>query len=158
MLVVADTSPLNYLVLIGHQDVLPRLFGRVLIPGAVLHELQNVGSSNVVREWAVNHPDWLTVRDPAQIDPLPGLDPGETAAICLAREVRADRLLIDDLDGRRIAGSYGIRVEGTLGVLVDAAVSGLVNLRDAMGRLKATSFRAAPALLDDILLEFERRQ
>ena len=41
MIVVSDTSPINYLVLIGFKDLLPRLFDRVLIPEAVHHELQS---------------------------------------------------------------------------------------------------------------------
>ena len=41
MVVVADTSPVNYLVLIGHIEILPRLYNRVLIPTALLDELQH---------------------------------------------------------------------------------------------------------------------
>ncbi len=42
MIVVADTTPLNYLVVIGHVDLLPALFGQVLIPTAVWNELQDI--------------------------------------------------------------------------------------------------------------------
>jgi predicted nucleic acid-binding protein len=51
MVVIADTTPVNYLVLIRHQDLLPRLFGRLLIPEAVLRELHAAATPQVVREW-----------------------------------------------------------------------------------------------------------
>lgn len=41
MIVVADTSPINYLILIGQIDVLKHLYTRTLIPSAVLAELQH---------------------------------------------------------------------------------------------------------------------
>jgi len=43
MIVVADTSPVNYLVLIDEIDLLPIIFGKVLIPEAVMEELQHTG-------------------------------------------------------------------------------------------------------------------
>ena len=51
MIVVSDTSPLNYLVLIEHSRVLPLLFGRVIAPPAVIAELQHPGAPAVVRAW-----------------------------------------------------------------------------------------------------------
>jgi predicted nucleic acid-binding protein len=41
MVAVSDTSPICYLVLIGEIEILPKLFGRVLVPQAVLAELRN---------------------------------------------------------------------------------------------------------------------
>ena len=64
MVVVADTSPLNYLVLIEHVGILPRLYARVLIPPAVLSELTHPAAPRSVREFAANHPGWLEVVDP----------------------------------------------------------------------------------------------
>ncbi len=49
MIVVADTSPLNYLVLIGHIEVLPYFYQWVLIPSSVWEELQDVGTPDPVR-------------------------------------------------------------------------------------------------------------
>lgn len=56
MIVVADTSPLNYLILIGEENLLPKLFGRVIVPNVVFDELQAVGASAEVRQWANNLP------------------------------------------------------------------------------------------------------
>lgn len=54
MIVIADTSPLNYLVLIGEAEILQRLYGRVVIPEVVLRELQHPQTPTAEAEW-VNH-------------------------------------------------------------------------------------------------------
>ena len=61
MIVIADTSPLNYLILIGEAEVLRRLYGRVVIPEAVLRELQNPQAPAKVAEWIAQPPAWLEI-------------------------------------------------------------------------------------------------
>ena len=51
MLVVTDTTPINYLVLIGHVDILPSLYGHVVIPQAVVGDLQHPRTPESVRAW-----------------------------------------------------------------------------------------------------------
>jgi hypothetical protein len=60
MIVVADTMPLNYLMLIG--EIAPRLFGRVLIPFAVFEELNQAETPSAVRNWMAKPPPWLELR------------------------------------------------------------------------------------------------
>jgi len=60
-LVVADTGPLNYLVLIGEADLLSNLFERVFIPQAVRDELQHAETPPSVREWIDHPPAWIEV-------------------------------------------------------------------------------------------------
>ena len=82
MLVVSDTSPLNYLVLIEAIDVLPQLFHDVYAPTQVLIELAHSRAPDEVRTWAENPPTWLNVSTPRIDHPLPvRLHPGEAAAI-----------------------------------------------------------------------------
>src|SRR5579862_7915694 len=110
--VVADTSPLNYLVLIGQIDLLRGLYGRVVVPPEVLAELTDHGAPREVLEWIQSRPDWLEIRTPRphQSDPaLQRIDPGERAAILLAQEERDALLLIDDADGRLEASRRHIR-------------------------------------------------
>jgi predicted nucleic acid-binding protein len=160
VIVVADTSPLNYLVLIGHADVLRQLYGRVVMPAGVASELRDARSPEAVRTWASTPPDWLEVRSvqvPADAG-LEAVDPGEAEAIVLAEGHRPDVLLIiDDRDGRREAARRGIATTGTLGILNDAAGRELIDLTDALNRLDQTTFRASPALLRQ-LLDSERRR
>jgi predicted nucleic acid-binding protein len=66
MIVVADTSPLNYLVRLGHPDVLREIYGRVLVPSAVLSESQQPDAPAEVRAWASEPPAWLEERQVQQ--------------------------------------------------------------------------------------------
>jgi predicted nucleic acid-binding protein len=154
-LVVADTGPVHYLILIGHIGVLPQLFGAVCAPATVAAELRHASASDAVRGWAVDPPPWFTVRpDPADPIPVPRpLDPGERAAIALAHALGAELLLIDDRAGVAVARAQGFRVTGTLGVLMEAARQGLLDLRAAFSSLRATNFHHAPALLDALLAD-----
>jgi len=81
------------------------LYGRVIIPEAVVRELQAQRTPEVVRQWITSLPQWLQVRHIAvPPDPAPAeLDPGEREAIALAETLRADALIIDDKIGRREA-------------------------------------------------------
>src|SRR5437764_2443191 len=102
MIVVSNTSPLNYLVLIQAAHVLPQLYGEVYAPPEVIAELNDEGAPPCVRQWLQNRPLWLKVRSSSRIDPAWSLDEGEAHAIALAKELRADRLLIDERRGRQI--------------------------------------------------------
>src|SRR5712675_1408653 len=93
---VSDTSPLNYLTLIGSVDILPVLFERIVIPPAVVGELQHQNTPAVVRTWVATAPVWLDVRAPTDIDPALTLGAGEVEAIALAIELGAVPLLVDD--------------------------------------------------------------
>jgi predicted nucleic acid-binding protein len=151
MIVISDTSPLNYLVLIGESDVLPALFGRVLVPNGVMLELQHERTPEVVRAFASCPPPWLEVRAAKSRMDQPRLGPGESEAIALASELKADALLVDDRDARRAAKQAGLFVTGTLGVLEAAAAAGLTQLRPSLDRLARTSFRMSPQQVEAAL-------
>jgi len=155
MIVVADTSPLNYLLLLDAIDVLPRLWGTVVVPSEVISELRAPESHAAVREWATRTPAWVRVISPAGSLPNLDLGRGESAAIQVALELQtvdpAVRLLIDDKDGRVAAERLGLSTRGTLAVLVDASLAGLIDLSEAFTRLRATSFHAPQSLYDDLL-------
>ncbi|QEG35976.1 DUF3368 domain-containing protein [Bythopirellula goksoeyrii] len=152
MIVVSDTSPLCYLILIGQQTLLQQLYGRVFIPPAVFDELSHPHSPESVQGWAAALPAWVEVLAPQHIaDELAALDSGEAAAIALARDLQATVLLIDERTAVRFARSQGFLVTGILGVLVDAANSGLVSLADAFAALEQTNFHRSPTLFADLL-------
>jgi predicted nucleic acid-binding protein len=153
MIVIADTTPLNYLVLIGHADILPVLYGRVLIPRAVYLELQHERTPDVVRVWIAHPPSWLEIRTIArvQVDIPDGLDPGEAEAITLAEEIKADLLIVDDRAARVEAVRRHLTVLGTLRVLSDAAEADLLDLPTALAKLQQTTFRADSTLIQNYL-------
>lgn len=82
MIVVADTTPIRYLVAIERAHLLPALFGRVLIPPAVADELSHENTPEMVRAWLAAHPSWLEIRQPAHtLEPEVDLDRGEREAM-----------------------------------------------------------------------------
>jgi predicted nucleic acid-binding protein len=160
-LVVADTGPLNYLILIDAIEVLPKLFEQILVPAAVFDELAHPDAPEPVRAFASRRAPWLDLRsnpdrsDLERVDAA--LDDGERAAIALALSVSADLILMDDRAGAAVAYRNGLTVTGTLGLLDLAARRGLIELADAFTRLKATNFRYPPEVMD-ALLERHRRE
>jgi predicted nucleic acid-binding protein len=142
MIVIADTSPLHYLILLEHVEVLQRLYGRVIIPKAVVYELQSERTPPRVRQWMAGPSSWLEVREIA-VPPdtaLAELDQGEREAIALAEALRADALILDEKRGRREAERRNLRVIGTVRVLDDAAEADLIDLPAALERLQAFGF------------------
>lgn len=153
MIVVADTSPINYLILIDQIEILEVLYGKILIPHAVHEELLNLKAPSSVRTWAKNPPGWLEILSPStQLHPpLPRLDRGEAEAIALAKELHADWLLIDEAAGRDEATKRGLQTIGTLGILREGHKAGLLDLRSSMDRLRTTGFRVNPSLIQLLL-------
>jgi len=154
MIVVSDTGPLNYLILIEQIDILGQIYGEVIIPPAVQGEMMNRLAPDSVRAWIHDPPPWLEVRTPGRIDERidPELDEGEREAISLIQNASSPSLLlIDDLPGRIEATRLGLEIIGTLGVLLVAHKRGLLDIRKAIRLLQTTSFNANEALLSHFL-------
>ncbi len=151
MTVISDTSPLNYLILTDLDEILYQLFARVLVPGAVFDELGSSGAPEKVTAWIAAPPEWIEVhRLPSLGSELAHLDPGEREAIALAGQIGPSLLLLDEAKGRDAAILRGLQVVGTLGLLDRAAARGLIDLQDALNRLRRTTFRASPKLLEGL--------
>lgn len=135
--VISDSSPLRYLVLIGQADVLP------------------------ARRWISHRPSWLQVIAlTARSAPvsLADLESGEHDAILRALHLKADLVLMDEREGVEEARRLGLIVTGTLEDLDRAAERGLIELASALARLRQTDFRIDPALLDRLLAADSRRR
>lgn len=158
-LVVADSSPIRYLVIIGHVDALPLIYNQVILPGAVVAELTHPSAPASVIDWASRLPEWVEVKEPESppsADLQEWLDQGEVAAITLAKEINADLVLLDEREGRRAAKELGLHVAGTLGILEAAHRQGILELRSALEKLAATNFRLDPILAKEALARAER--
>ncbi len=157
MLVVADTSPINYLILIDAIELLPRLYRRVILPYPALDELLDPLAPDPVLLWAKAVPDWIELRSaPETISFEPELDRlgrGERAALLLAESFRAETplLLLDDQAARETAMARGFATTGTLGILKSADESGWIDLREYFLRLRGTNFRVSDKLLQTLL-------
>ena len=151
MIVVSDTTPVNYLVLIDQIHLLKELYGRLVLPRAAHEEMRREGAPEAVRAWTNQLPEWVEVREAASPDPGLKLGAGEREAIALAEELGADLLLVDDAKARREARRRGLAASGTLAVLVAAAERRLVDLPAAIAALRQTTFRAPAGLIAEIL-------
>ena len=151
MIIVADTGPVNYLILSGHIGLIPPLYGLLILPPAVHRELLHPKAPSTVRSWAEVLPAWAEVRSPKDASRFAELGPGEREAIALALEAKADFLLIDETKGRETAVSHGVHVKGTLGILEEAAERRLVNLPEAVTKLRATGIFLAGDVVQRVL-------
>ncbi len=161
--VVADTSPINFLILIDCIGLLPKLYTRIVIPPEVFKELTDAGAPPEVASWMQTRPEWVEVRSPASVFHLlpafteADLDAGEQVAIRLALAEQDVLLLIDEATGRSVASQLGVANTGTLGILVAAAEVGFVDLKISLSRLRSTNFRISQSLIDKVLAESSSR-
>jgi uncharacterized protein len=152
---VVDTSPLIFLAKLDRLDLLRKGADEILAPPAVIEEIRTHPdyASQLIGD-AVSA--WLTVRqveDRGTLEVLLGdLGPGEAEAIVLSRQVGADRVVMDDLDGRRFARRLGVTAVGTLGLLLAARLRGeLPSLRAEIEKLRSGGFRVSETLVEAVL-------
>ena len=157
--IIVNTSPLIALDRIGCLLLLPALFHRITSPQSVLDEviagrMQHGASEDLLRG------DWLeTLPDPPEAAYRPELGAGETAAIALAVQEKADLILLDDLAARNVARELGLKVSGTLGVLITGFKKGhLADLDQPLNSLRATGFHMSAELIRFVRNEVHLQQ
>ncbi|HBL26379.1 MAG TPA: DUF3368 domain-containing protein [Acidobacteria bacterium] len=154
---IADTSPLLFLAKLDRLDLLRQAGGEILAPEAVFREIRQ-RRDEASHKLAEASRTWLQARavtDRALVEVLlADLDEGEAEVLALAYELHAERVLLDDLDGRRLARRIGLTPVGTLGVLPGARQKGfLPSRRRELDRLLASGFRAHEDLVAAVLRE-----
>jgi predicted nucleic acid-binding protein len=147
VVVVSNSSPLIAFADIGQLDLLPSIFGSILIPPSVAAEI-----APTIAEL----PPWLSVTALKQTIPAilvhRSLGAGEREALALAIEARAERVVLDDLPARRIARLLSLPVTGTIGVLLAAKRHGLiVSVRPHLDALVRESFFVGAGLYEEVL-------
>lgn len=153
MKVVLDTSPVCYLFLIGEIEILPALYDRLFIPPAVFAELGDPDAPPSLRNWIVSPPAWLEIHPvhPRPPEDLDFLEAGEREAIFLTEDLGADLIVLDDQEARGAAVGRGLKITGLIGILDRSATLKLIDLPEAVERLRRTSFHVTPWLLKDLL-------
>ncbi|ASJ08915.1 hypothetical protein A3L11_06625 [Thermococcus siculi] len=157
MPVVSDSTPLIHLAKIGRLELLQEFFGEISIPAAVYRECVLEGG-NSEDALAIKNAKWIKVEnisdEKLKRALMLELDEGESEAIVLALERNAELILIDDYDGREVARALGLKVVGTIGVLLRAKLLGKIeSLMEELERLKATGFWLSEELYERILKE-----
>jgi uncharacterized protein len=156
VIVVADSGPIIHLGLLGLLDLLPELFGRVVVPRAVYHEVvvQGAGEPGSAE---LESARWADVQDVNEDTPLHRvlrreLDAGESAVLCLAVQLSAALVLMDERAGRGLAKQLGLTVRGTLGILAQAKRQGRIEaLSPLLKQLVARGIWLSPGLIHEVL-------
>jgi predicted nucleic acid-binding protein len=153
MIIVCDSSPIIALALCGQLELLDKLFIDVLIPQEVYNESTKEGKmpTPAIKEWAVGKV--VEVIDHEQVNHFNKiLDKGESEAIVLALEKTADYLLVDEKKGRKTAVENGIKVIGSLGVLIMAKRKGMLqSIKPSLDVLRQSSTRISEFLYEQAL-------
>ena len=155
MIIVSDTTPISELAKVDHLDLLPKLFGKVVIPQGVFDELQ-VGEHPAAK--LVQNLSWLevvTVDNQQLVRELQQsfkLDLGESEAIALAEEISASQLLINERAARKVAMARKLPLIGTVGILLLAKRRGLLDsVKDVLDEMQAQGMRISDRLYVQVL-------
>lgn len=142
--VIVNTSPLQYLFQLNLLDILPQLYGEVLVPEGVVRELRS-GARLGVPLPDLDSTSWIRVFNVRSVAVLPlvaGLGMGEREVLALALELDAPLVILDDSLARRFAQRLNLPLTGTLGLLLKAKQSGRIDrVGPYLDRLEALRFR-----------------
>jgi predicted nucleic acid-binding protein len=143
-IILSDTSCLILLEKIGELELLHKVFGEIVV------------TQEIADEYGLTVPKWISVQNPSNKNYQKileaSVDKGEASAIALAVELSDCLLIIDDFKGRNLADALGIKVTGTLGVILEAKVSGVIeSVKPVLDKIKQTDFRLSDALEKRIL-------
>ena len=162
MLIVSDTTPISELAKVAHLDLLPKLFGKVVIPQGVFNELQ-IGQHPAAK--IVQNLSWLevvTVDNQQVVEELQKsfkLHLGESEAIALAEEIRASELLIDEKAARKVAMARKLPLIGTVGILLLAKRRGLLDsVKDVLDEMQVQGMRISERLYVQVLTLAEENE
>ena len=152
--VICNTSPLQYQHQIGQLSILPALAGSILVPPAVLVELE----AGIAKGLDLPQPEnlkWVRIQAPVSakaVSLITDLGPGESQVLMLALEMPGSIAVLDDALARRMAIANGIPIKGTLGLLLDAKRAGyLTAVKPSLDQLQELGFRLSQQTREAVL-------
>ena len=152
MKIVSNSSVLITLDKVSLLHILKDLFKEILIPEAVRGEV--FGRKKLPSFIKCIELSETIARKMLESN----LGTGESEAICLYEELNANLLIIDDLEGRRVAERLGINITGTLGVLLLAKEAKLINvIKPMLDKIVSDGFRVADGLYEEILIKADEK-
>ncbi len=153
MITVSDSSPIIALSRINKLNLLQSLYKEILIPEAVAKEVFSSASGKRI---ALNKLPWIKIKSLSQ--PLSAnvlsltLGQGESEAIGLTLELKANLIILDELAARNIVVMFGLKFTGTLGILLKAKEKHLLlSVKECLDNLIKHEFRLSASLYNDIL-------
>jgi predicted nucleic acid-binding protein len=162
MKVVSNTTPLIGLASIDHFELLHLFFDEITIPQAVYDETVVAGREEGGAKQEVSSAKWInvaSVRDQLAVEVLlDELDRGEAEVIVLAREMKADLVLMDEKKGRRKLNQLGINKIGTVGILLKAKEIGHIeSLEKELSLLRENGFSISQYVVDRVLQQANKK-
>lgn len=152
--VIVNTSPLFYLHRLGCLNILEKLYGEIVIPGAVVDEL-NEGKKVGEDVPEITNYKWIKVKDvtiPAFIKIISDLGQGEAEVLALACEEKKPLVIIDDEIARKIAKLQGIKLTGTAGVLLKAKTNNYIpEIKPVLEKLREVGFYLSDRVIAEVL-------
>jgi len=145
-IIISDTSCLIILHKIGQLPLLPKLYSQIFV------------TSLIAKEFGGDLPTEIVVRDAKDLNLIRTLsltvDEGEASAIALALEMKESILVLDDRKARKFARSLGLKLTGTLGILLIAKQRGVIpSVKQILDELRMTDFRISQEIIDSMLKE-----
>ena len=144
--IVSDTSCFIVLTNIGELDLLQRVYGQIIT------------TAEVAQEFGEMFPSWIEINAPTDIYRQKilelQLDKGEASAIALALEIPQSTIILDDQKARKIAENLGLRITGTIGVVIKAKLLGVIpSIKPFLVKIKKTDFRLSREIEQQALEE-----
>lgn len=159
MIVISDSTPLITLMKADCLDILREIFGDIFIPETVFSEVTDnetyqkeaemIRNSNFIKVVKVHNEESVSL-----LQRIAGLDKGECEAIIFADESNADLLLMDEAAGRKTAKKMGLKIMGSVGVLISAFKIGLLSVTDietAFYRIRKSNRHISERIIQDAM-------
>lgn len=132
--IISDTSCLIILAKIGELNLLQKLYGTITT------------TQEIADEFGEMLPEWIIINNAQdkrhqRILELQ-IDRGESSAIALALEIENNTLILDDFKARKVAEKLGLRITGTIGILIKAKLNGVIpSIKPLFEKIRSTNFR-----------------
>lgn len=143
-LIISDTSCLIILTNIEELELLHKLYGQVAT------------TSEIADEYGEKLPEWIQIfevtdKSKQQLLELQ-IDRGESSAIALAMETPGSTIILDDHKARKIAIKLGLKITGTIGVIVKAKINGIIpTIKPLLNKIKQNNFRLSEEIEQEAL-------
>ncbi len=151
--VITNTTPILSLLKIDKLNILKEIYGEIIVPNAVYQEIEKGKYKSYYQD--LKSIDWIKIKHIKNTDSLSffvDLDKGEAEVLILAKEQKADLVILDEIMGRRYAKRLGLKLTGTLGILLKAKEKGIINsLRELLTELTEKGTWLNPKLIKKVI-------
>jgi predicted nucleic acid-binding protein len=143
-LVIADTSCLILLNKIDELNILKDNYNKVYI------------TPEIANEFNLEIPEWIEIIEvrnrTLQLLFQNSLDLGESTALSLAFEIPDSIVILDDLKARKVARNLGLKITGTIGVIVNAKLKGTIpSVKEILDKIIKTDFRINAKIINEAI-------